>query len=123
MVKNGNTYELTLPNDNGTNQWQAQFHIDTKLTALASKAYNFQLEIESDFDLPQVTFKLTDSGDSNYFIEERKDVPGGEVNVFTWKGVTLKDGADASAIRLFFDFGGSPGGSHVKIRNIVFKEA
>jgi hypothetical protein len=43
--------------------------------------------------------------------------------VFTLKGATLKEGTDASAIRLFFDFGGSPAGTHVKISNIVFKEA
>ena len=43
--------------------------------------------------------------------------------MFTWNGVSLKEGTDASAIRLFFDFGGSPGGTNVKISKIVFKEA
>ena len=37
-------------------------------------------------------------------------------------GVTLKEGTDASAIRLFFDFGGSPGGTNVKISKIILKE-
>ena len=87
------------------------------------KAYNFQFDIESDYDLPGVTMKLTDSGDTNWFTEERHDVASGDVRRFTWKGVKTHEGADASAIRLFFDFGGSPAGAKVKISNIVFKEA
>ena len=118
----GDTYEITLPADLGKNQWQGQFHIDTQLTASAAKTYNFQFTIETDNDCPQVTMKLTDAGDTNYFIEERNDVAGGEPLTFTWSGVTLKEGADASAIRLFFDFGGSPGGTNVKISKIIFKE-
>jgi hypothetical protein len=119
----GNAYELTLPEGLGGSQWQGQFHIDTKLTASAAKTYNFQLEIETDQDCPQVTMKLTDAGDTNFFIEERHDVLGGDTQVFTWTGVSLKEGTDASAIRLFFDFGGSPSGTNVKISKIVFKEA
>ena len=122
VKQSGNVYELTLPAENGSNQWQAQFHIDTKLTASAAKSYNFQFDIESDSDLPQVTMKLTDAGDTNWFVEERNDVAADEVQTFTWKGVQTHEGADATAIRLFFDFGGSPGGANIKISNIVFKE-
>ena len=120
---NGDAYELTLPEGLGGSQWQGQFHIDTKLTASGSKAYHVQVQIEADADMPQVTFKLTDSGDSNYFFEERKDVPADTPYVITWKNVKLAQGNDASALRFFFDFGGSPGGSNVKISKIVFKEA
>ena len=120
---NGNTWELTLPEELGKNQWQGQFHIDTKLTASAEMKYDFQVEIESDYDLSQVTIKLTDAGDTNFFCQDRHDIPGGETFVYTLKGATLAEGTDASAIRLFFDFGGSPGGANVKIGKIVFKEA
>ena len=118
----GNTYELTLPTDQGKNQWQGQFHIDTKLTASASKKYDFQFVIETDADCPQVTMKLTDAGDTNFFIEERNDVPEGS-NVFSWTGVILKEGTDAEAIRFFLDFGGCPGGTNVKISKIILREA
>ena len=80
-------------------------------------------QVEADADLPQVTFKLTDSGDNNFFFAERKDVAADTPNVFTWKNVKLAEGTDASALRFFFDFGGSPGGAHVKISKIVLKEA
>ena len=119
----GDAYEITLPEGMGGSQWQGQFHIDTKLTASGSKAYNFQLVIEADNDCPQVTIKLTDSGDTNFFCEGRHDITADEPYVYTLKGATLKEGADASAIRLFFDFGGSPAGTKVKISKIVFKEA
>ena len=119
----GDTYELDLPEGLGGSQWQGQFHIDTKLTASAAKQYHFQLQMEVDQDCPQITFKLTDAGDSNFFFEERVDVPADEPFVFKRTFRSLKDGADASAIRMFFDFGGSPAGTHVKISKIVFKEA
>ena len=120
---NGDTYEITLPEGMGGSQWQGQFHIDTQLTALAALAYNFQLVIEADNDCPGVTIKLTDAGDSNFFCEGRHDIKADELYVYTLKGATLKDGTDASAIRLFFDFGGSPAGTKVKISKIVFKSA
>jgi len=118
----GDTYELTLPEGLGGSQWQGQFHIDTKLTASAAKSYNFQLVLEADNDCPGVTIKLTDSGDTNFLCEGRHDITADEPYVYTLKGATLKEGKDASAIRLFFDFGGSPAGTKVKISKIVFKE-
>ena len=118
----GDVYELTLPEGLGGSQWQGQFHIDTDLKASASKEYNFQLVMETDQDCPKVTFKLTDAGDTNFFFEERQDVPADEPFVFTRKNLKLKEGTNASAIRMFFDFGGSPAGTHVKISKIIFKE-
>ena len=119
---NGDTYEITIPEGMGGSQWQGQFHIDTKLTASAAKQYHFQLVMEADDNCPGVTIKLTDAGDSNFFCEGRHDIKADEPYVYTLKNATLKDGTDADAIRLFFDFGGSPGGTNVKISKIVFKE-
>ena len=119
----GDTYEITLPEGMGGSQWQGQFHIDTKLTASAAKKYHFQLVMEADADCPGVTIKLTDAGDTNFFCEGRHDVKADEPFVYTLKYAQLKEGTDASAIRLFFDFGGSPAGTHVKISKIIFKEA
>lgn len=119
----GDTYEITLPEGMGGSQWQGQFHIDTKLTASASKTYNFYLVMEADNDCPGVTFKLTDAGDSNWFIEERNDVKADVPFILKREGLKTHEGADAEAIRLFFDFGGSPAGTHVKISKIYFEEA
>ena len=122
-TRNGDTVELTLPEGMGGSQWQGQFHIDTDLTAKADKEYHFQVVVTADADCPGVTIKLTDSGDSNFFCEGRHDIKADEPYTFTLKNATLKDGADASAIRLFLDFGGSTPGTKVKISKIVFKEA
>ncbi len=119
---NGDTYEITLPEGLGGSQWQGQFHIDTKLTASASKTYNFYLVMEADQDCPQVTFKLTDAGDTNFFLEERNDVKADVPFILKREGLTLKEGTDAEAIRLFFDFGGSPAGTHIKISKIYLEE-
>ena len=119
----GDAYEITLPEGMGGSQWQGQFHIDTKLTASGSKEYHFQLVMEADADCPGVTIKLTDSGDTNFFCEGRHDIKADEPFVYTLKNAKLKEGTDASAIRLFFDFGGSSAGTKVKISKIVFKEA
>ena len=115
-------YEITLPEGMGGSQWQGPFHIDTKLTASAEKTYNFCLVMEADQDCPGVTFKLTDEGDTNFFIEERNDLKADEAFILKREGVTLKENKDANAIRLFFDFGGSPAGTHVKISKIYFEE-
>ena len=122
-TRNGDTVELTLPEGMGGSQWQGQFHIDTELTAKADKEYHFQVVVTADADCPGVTIKLTDSGDSNFFCEGRHDIKADEPYTFTLKNAKLKEGTDASALRLFFDFGGSTPGTKVKISKIVFKEA
>ena len=120
---NGDTYELTMPEGMGGSQWQGQFHIDTELTASASKQYHFQLVLEADNDCPGITIKLTDDGDSNFFCEGRHEVKADKPFVYTLKNATLKEGKDAAALRLFLDFGGTPAGTNVKISKIIFKEA
>ena len=119
----GDTYELTMPEGMGGSQWQGQFHIDTELTASASKQYHFQLVLEADNDCPGITIKLTDDGDSNFFCEGRHEVKADKPFVYTLKNATLKEGKDAAALRLFLDFGGTPAGTNVKISKIIFKEA
>ena len=119
----GDAYEITLPEGMGGSQWQGQFHIDTKLTASGSKTYNFQLVMETDKDCPAVTMKFTDGGDDNYFFVEQHNITADEPFTLKKMNVSLKEGKDASVLRLFFDFGGSPAGTNVKISKIVFKEA
>ena len=122
VTHNNGEYTLVLPHGNGAIQWQSQFHIDTRLTGSASKSYNFYLVIEADTDCPNVTFKLTDSGDDNYLFMERNNLSADEPFILKKTGLTFKDGNDASAIRMFFDFGGSPENTTVKISQIYFEE-
>lgn len=123
----GNVWNVTLPEGMGGGQWQGQFPINTTLTAAADATYDFSCTIEADTDCEGITIKLvetdvdsTDEGkrDSNMFFDARHNVKEGEPYVYTVKGAKIAK-ADAHALSLFFDFGGSPVGANVKISNIV----
>ena len=122
-----NKWELTLSDGMGGSQWQGQFPINTTLTAAMSDKYDFSCTVYADVDLPGVTIKLTETDDAekhdnNFFFADRHDVKGGEEFVYTVKGVQLPLN-DAHALSLFFDFGGSPAGTHVEISNIIFQKS
>ena len=126
---NGSIYELVLPEGLGGSQWQGQFAINTSLATAQNDAYNFSCTITSDQDLNGVTIKLTETDDAdgtkhddNYYFADRHDVKADEPFVYQMKGVTLPKN-DAHALSMFFDFGGSPGGSNVKISDIIFEKA
>ena len=122
-----NKWELTLTDGMGGSQWQGQFPINTTLTAAMSDKYDFSCTLYADVDLPGVTIKLTETDDAekhdnNFFFADRHDVKGGEEFVYTVKGVQLPLN-DAHALSLFFDFGGSPAGTHVEISDIIFQKS
>ena len=123
----GNVWNVTLPEGMGGSQWMGQFPINTTLTAAMDDSYNFSCTIEADNDCSGVTIKLvetnvddTDEGkrDNNFFFADRHDVEAYEPFVYTVKNVKLPKN-DAHALSLFFDFGGSPVGTNVKISNIT----
>ena len=92
-----------------------------------SDKYDFSCTLYADVDLPGVTIKLTETDDAekhdnNFFFADRHDVKGGEEFVYTVKGVQLPLN-DAHALSLFFDFGGSPAGTHVEISDIIFQKS
>ncbi len=129
----GNEWNVILPEGIGGDQWMGQFPINTTLTASMNKKYNFYLVLEADNDAPGVTIKLTETDekdangettakhDGNYFFADRHDVKAYTPYVYTMKGVKLSQN-DAHALSLFFDFGGTPAGTNIKISNIVFKK-
>ena len=119
---------LTIPEGMGGNQWQGQFPINTTLTASLSKKYNFYLVLEADQDCNGVTIKLTETDDAdgtkhdgNFFFADRHDVKADVPFIYKAEGVSLIQN-DAHALSLFFDFGGSPIGTNIKISNIYFEE-
>ncbi len=116
-------WTVTIPEGMGSSQWQGQFPIATTLTASASKKYNFYCVVEADNDCPSVTIKLTETGkDDNFFFADTNPVVGDVPFIFKKEGVTLPLN-DAAALSLFFDFGGTPAGTNIKISKIYFEEA
>jgi len=121
-TQDGNEWTVVLP-EATTDQWMAQMHIDTQLSAKQSDTYNFRCVLVADADQPGVTVKLTDAAsDDNYFFAERVPLTADEEYVFERTGVTLGTG-DAEALNLFFDFGGNPANSKISIKEIYFGKA
>ncbi len=127
--QNGDTWQITMPEGLGSQQWQGQFPINTTLTASQSKAYNFYCVVESDNDIPGLTIKLTETDDAdgtkhdnNFFFADRHQITADKAYIYKAENVTLPVG-DAHALSLFFDFGGTPAGTVVKVSKIYFEEA
>ena len=115
----GNVWELDIPAEIGTQQWQGQFPIKTSLSASMADSYTFSCTVEGDNDMPGVTIKLTDGADDkNFFVEDRHEITADKPFTYKVTGVKLPVG-DAASLSLFFDFGGTPGGTHVKISDII----
>lgn len=122
-------WSFVVPEGTGSSQWQGQFAIETTLTALKAKKYNFYLVLEADDDIPGATIKLTetnysdtDKRDDNYFFADRHDITADKPFIYKAEAVELaKD--DAHALSLVFDFGGAPAGTNVTISKIYFEEA
>ena len=115
----GNVWELDIPAQIGTQQWQGQFPIKTSLSASMADSYTFSCTVEGDNDMPGVTIKLTDGADdNNFFVADRHQIIADKPFTYKVTGVKLPVG-DAASLSLFFDFGGTPGGTHVKISDII----
>lgn len=115
----GNVWELDIPAQIGTQQWQGQFPIKTTLSASMADSYTFSCTVEGDNDMPGVTIKLTDGADdNNFFVADRHQIIADKPFTYKVTGVKLPVG-DAASLSLFFDFGGTPGGTHVKISDII----
>ncbi len=122
----GNVWTVTLPEGMGGDQWQGQFPINTTLTAVQGKKYNFYCVLEADQDCKGVTIKFTETDneekhDNNFFFADRHDFEAFTQFVYKAENVELPLN-DAHAMSLFFDFGGSPVGTTVKISEIYFEE-
>ena len=120
----GDTWTVTIPEGMGGSQWQGQWPINTSLTAKAGTKYDFYCIVEADNDIAGVTIKLTDTkDDQNFFTADRHDVKADQQFIFKLDAGTLSKDEDSPALSLFFDFGGAPAGTNIKISKIYFAEA
>ncbi len=120
--QDGDVYTVTLPQAT-TDQWMAQMHFDTNISAKQGDKYNFYCVLESDNDHPGVTVKLTQNGDdNNFFFAPRVALTANEPYIFKQEGVSLPN-ADAPQLNLFFDFGGNAAGNTISISKIYLVKA
>ena len=87
-------WSFAVPEGTGSQQWQGQFAIETTLTALKAKKYNFYLVLEADADIPGATIKLTetnysdtDKRDDNFFFADRHDITADKPFVYKAEAV------------------------------------
>lgn len=114
-----NGMSITLP-EATSEQWQAQFGVDTKLSLNADKYYKFSFDIEINTRFVPY-FKLFQTGvDGNMFCEGKlSDVEPGTPYHYSY---TAK-GNGYPELTLLFDFGGNPANTEVKITNISLLES
>ena len=122
----GSAWELDIVHESNS-QWQAQFPINTTLTASMAEKYDLAVTLEADNNISGVTVKLTETDDAekhdnNFFTADRHDVEAYEPLTITYTGLQLPLN-DAHALSFFFDFGGCPAGTHVKISDIIFRKS
>jgi hypothetical protein len=129
IAHSNGVWELDVPEGIGNSQWQGQVKIFTTLSTAQTDAYNFQCTVVTDNDAPGVTIKLTESDysesdkrDGNFYFDGRHDVKADEPFTYKATGVTLPQG-DAHELTMVFDFGGTPAGTHVIIKDIIFEKA
>lgn len=127
-VIDGNKYTITLPTATENTAWQAQWHISTELGKAdisADKKYNIRFTIESNQDLPGVTFKLTENGnDDNFLTADRHAVVAFEETTIELMDLTLPKGDITNeTFKLALDFAGNPADTEVTVKDIIIQEA
>lgn len=115
----GDVITIALPQAT-TDRWQAQVPFSTTLGITdVNQEYDFLAVIESNTSFKAMV-KLTDANDDNnfFFANEKDLVAGGETRVVARQ---CKLGNPAESLKLFFDFGGNPTNTEIRITKIIFQ--
>ncbi len=115
----GGVISITLPQAT-FDRWQAQVPFSTDLAITdTNQEYDFLAVVESNASF-KAMFKLTEDGnDDNFFFAKEQDlVAGAETRVVVRQ---CKLGSPAEKMKLFFDFGGNPNNTEIKITKIILQ--
>ncbi len=114
-------YTLAFPNACYA-QWQAQVLLSTAIPGEADTPYDFSCKFVAKKDIKGVTVKLTDANsDDNFFFVNQYDLTAGEEYQVKIPAKTLSVGA-ADALKLVFDFGGTPDDEKIEIYDIIIQK-
>ena len=121
-MKEGNGFELTVPDGIGGAEWMGQFALHTDISAQASHRYEFSCKITSDAG-STATIKLTNDPEADskvFFYDNAVNLINGTT---TYQQVNIAPASeDAEAVMLIFDFGRTPAGTKIVVSDIVFQE-
>ena len=118
---NGN-YSVTLPSATWE-RWQAQVTMVTNdLSVKAGVDYDFSVTIESSAPVT-ATAKFTQADDDNDFLPGTDGTFAVEADApTTFQVAKAQFSADATNVKLVFDFGGNPDNTKIKISQIIFQQ-
>ena len=123
VEQSGSNYKVTMPEGMGPQRWQGQMAIQTDINTVEGKKYDFQVKFYSEVDHPSVTIKLcnglADAKDEPFYFDPIVSVTSFEEFTFLqWNF----DGKACTPVKLVLDFGGSPVGSTIEIKDIELQE-
>ncbi len=119
----GNGLKVVIPEGIGGSEWQGQTVFHTDIPMSASKTYDFCVAVESDQDIPAMTFKLAWEGNDNdhaAFYVNNFAVEAGEPATFKMEAVTPD--VDYDKVVLFIDLGRCTAGTTVSLTKICLQE-
>ena len=121
-------FKVVIPEGIGGSEWQGQTHFTIDHPASADKFYDFCATLNAT-ETSTVTVKLAWEGNDNdnaFFYVNNFEVKAFEDCTFKMPNIQPmgKDGApvDYDKIALFFDFGRTPAGTEIEIKDICFQE-
>lgn len=122
------SFTFTLP-EATFERWQAQCHFDTALAIEDPNVeYDFCCYVESNVDL-NIMFKLVQADesdqvkhDNNFFFADEEQVAGSTQYKFWRTKVKPSMGEAMHAVNMFFDFGGNPAGSEIKVSKMILQK-
>lgn len=118
-----NGLKVVIPEGIGGNEWQGQTVFHTDIPMSASKTYDFCVTVETDQDIPAMTFKLAWEGNDNdhaAFYVNDFTVEAGEPATFKMESVVPD--VDYDKVVLFVDLGRCTAGTTVTLTKICMQE-
>ncbi len=121
-------FRIVIPEGIGGSEWQGQSHFTIEHEATADKTYDFCATVNAT-ESSTVTVKLAWEGNDNdnaFFYVNDFQVTAFEDCTFKMPAIYPKDkdgnAIDYDRIALFFDFGRTPAGTEVEIKDVCFQE-
>ena len=121
-------FKVVIPDGIGGSEWQGQTHFTIDHPATADKFYDFCATLNAT-ESSTVTVKLAWEGNDNdnaFFYVNNFQVTAFEDCTFKMPNIYPKDkdgnAIDYDKIAVFFDFGRTPAGTEIEIKDVCFQE-
>ena len=118
----GRNANISIAENNGTNQWQGQVHLATGVAIEQGQTYDFSITFNASQDYSGVTVKPHPEGDDDHFFsQDRHDLAMDEDTKVTVVGF-VSDFSTSNLI-ITLDFPGSVAGTTINVKDIIIQKA